>query len=99
MSFFRALERMAQNVEQGMQPLAMPDHPCVACQTPMQYRGAHALRTGGLGRGMGIGMDVLLGGRDEQLTNTATEQNIVVHVFACASCGRLEFVNDPRKGF
>lgn len=54
---------------------------------------------GGLGRGMGLGMDVLLGGRDEQLRNTAMEQNIVVHVFVCGSCGRLEFVNDPRKGF
>lgn len=77
----------------------MPDHLCHPCGTAMSYRGAHAIRTGGMTRGYGIAADLFLGSSTEELLNTATERNVIVHVFACPQCGRIEFVNDPRKGF
>ncbi|WP_219930630.1 hypothetical protein [Sulfoacidibacillus thermotolerans] len=95
--------------QQGMNPYPqqgipnpqpqMPDHICHACHVPMNYHGAHALRTGGLSRGFGLAADFLLGGQDEELINTAMEKNVVLHVFVCQNCGRVEFINDPRKGF
>lgn len=77
----------------------MPDHHCSTCNIPMNYHGAHALRTGGLSRGFGLAADLVLGGQDEDMFNTAMEKNVVLHVFVCQNCGRLEFINDPRKGF
>jgi hypothetical protein len=105
-SFFRELERMAQGMggtqdypQQVAPGQNMPDHNCASCNTAMSYRGAHAIRTGGLSRGFGIATDLLFGAGDEELFNSATERQVVLHVFCCQSCGRLEFVNDPRRGF
>lgn len=97
MGFFRALERA---VAGGMAPQNMPDHPCLACQTPMAYRGMHVLRTGGVSGGaVGVGVDMLFGTRDENFVNQMTERNVHVHVLVCPSCGRIEFINDPQRGF
>ena len=84
--------------QQGYQQ-PMPDHSCERCNTPMAYQGAHAIRTGGLSKGWGIAADFVLGGHDEEYINTAMERNVILHVFVCQSCGKVEFVNDPRKGF
>lgn len=96
MSFFKSLQNM---VDGGEQPAKMPDHQCNACQTSMDYRGPHAIRTGGMNRGWGVAADVLLGARDEALFDQMTERNVLVHIFACPHCGRIEMVNDPKRGF
>ncbi len=96
MSFFKSLQNM---VDGGQQPAQMPDHQCNACQTAMDYRGPHAIRTGGMNRGWGVAADVLLGARDETFFDQMTERNVMVHVFVCSHCGRIEMVNDPHRGF
>lgn len=87
------------NVSPQGNPSQLPDHPCHQCNIPMSYHGAHALRTGGLSKGFGLAADLFLGGGDEGFINTAMEKNVVLHVFVCGSCGRLEFINDPQRGF
>jgi len=97
MGFFDMLRRAAEGLGQDGQ--YHHDHLCVRCQVPMQYHGAHALRTGGLSRGAGLLTDLFLGGRDEEFLNTALERNVAVHVFVCPECGSIDFINDPRHGF
>jgi hypothetical protein len=97
MGFFSHLEAVAQGTARAGQ--APPPHPCAGCQTTMDYRGAHALRVGGLSRGFGIGADLLLGAGADDLFNQATERNVVVHVLVCPNCGEVAFVNDPQRGF
>ncbi|CAB1128443.1 conserved protein of unknown function [Candidatus Hydrogenisulfobacillus filiaventi] len=97
MSFFRALEQALSGG--GAAPDRLPDHACARCQVAMEYKGPHALRTGGLNRGWGVAADVLLGAGDETALNELMEKNVVVHVFVCPQCGALDLVNDPRRGF
>ncbi|RIV23110.1 hypothetical protein D2Q93_08210 [Alicyclobacillaceae bacterium I2511] len=101
MGFFHELENIAQGMgmNNGEQQPNLPDHLCHQCHIPMQYHGAHTLRTGGLSRGTGFVTDLLLGGRDEEYLNTAMEKNVVLHVFVCNDCGRVELINDPHRGF
>jgi hypothetical protein len=96
MSFFRALESALGGGNVGG---AMPEHHCARCQIAMQYKGPHALRTGGLNRGWGVAADVFLGAGDEVAVDQLMEKNVIVHVFVCPECGALDLVNDPRRGF
>ncbi|SRR5579875_664981 len=98
MSFFRRLEEMASGTA-GASQATLPPHPCANCRTEMQYRGPQAIRTGGVTRGVGLGLDLLLGGGGDDFFNQAIERNVVVHVLVCPSCGEVAFVNDPRRGF
>ena len=96
MGFFDSLRRAAEGIGQDGQ--YNNDHHCARCQVSMQYRGAHAMRTGGLTRGTGLLTDLFLGGGDEGFLNTAMEKNVAVHVFVCPQCGGSDFVNDPNHG-
>ncbi len=95
MSFFKSLKNMSE----GQSAQNMPDHLCQSCNVAMQYHGPHGLRTGGMNRGWGVAADMFLGARDETMFDQMTEKNVIVHVFVCPECGRLEFINDPRRGF
>ena len=97
MGFFDGLRRAAEGL--GHDELQDTQHICVRCNVPMGYRGAHAIRTGGLSKGAGLITDFIFGGRDEEFINTAMERNVAVHVFVCEQCGQIEFVNDPQHGF
>ncbi len=96
MSFLKFPQNM---VDGGEQPAAKSDHQCNACQTAMVYRRPHAVRIKGMNRGWGVAADILLGTRDEALFDQMTGRNVLVHVFACPHCGRIEMVNDPKRGF
>ncbi|SMC05033.1 hypothetical protein SAMN00768000_1987 [Sulfobacillus thermosulfidooxidans DSM 9293] len=96
MGFFKSLRNAMEGTSSAQN---LPDHMCQSCQIAMEYRGPHALRTGGLNRGWGVAADVLLGARDEAFFDQLTEKNIIVHVFVCPDCGRIEMINDPRRGF
>lgn len=99
LSFFKNLEEMAQGMGSNQAAPQLPPHSCAGCQTQMDYRGAHTLRTGGLQRGFGIGADMILGAGLDNLINQATERNVVVHVMVCPNCGEVSFINDPQRGF
>jgi hypothetical protein len=97
MGFFSHLEQMASGTADAATP--PPPHNCGSCRSSMAYRGPHALRTGGLQRGIGVGADLLFGAGADDLFNQATERNVVVHVMVCPNCGEIAFINDPRRGF
>lgn len=99
MSFFKNLEDMAEGMGGNQSDAQLPPRHCAACQTQMEYRGAHTIRTGGLQRGFGIGADMILGAGLDNLINQATERNVVLHIMVCPQCGEVAFINDPQRGF
>ena len=99
MSFFKNLESMAQGMGNTQPGAELPPHNCAGCQTQMEYRGPHTIRTGGLQRGFGVGADLLLGSGLDNLLNRATERNVLVHVMVCPNCGEVALINDPQRGF
>lgn len=104
MSFYHALKRVPDGLSssgkelgtKGAEPI--PQHYCNQCNIEMEYKGPHALRTGGLSRKFGLIGEVVLGVA-ETIVNTVLERNVAVHVFVCPECGRLEIINDPKHGF
>lgn len=92
MGFLRDLENhLRPNIPQRM---------CLECQTPMQYRGDHAIRTGGMPGGpVGVTIDGIIGPANESFANEGFEKNVRVRVFVCPTCGDLRLVNDPNHGF
>jgi DNA polymerase III alpha subunit (gram-positive type) len=98
-SFFKNLESMAQGMGSTQPEAELPPHSCAGCQTQMEYRGPHTIRTGGLQRGFGVGADLLLGSGLDNLLNQATERNVLVHVMVCPNCGEVALINDPQRGF
>ena len=47
MSFVKNLESMAKGRGGDRPGAELPRHSCAGCQTQMQYRGPHLIRTGG----------------------------------------------------
>ncbi len=99
MSFFKNLEDRVQGMGNSQPAPQLPPHRCAGCQTEMEYRGPHTIRTGGLQRGFGVGADLLLGAGLDNLVNQATERNVLMHVMVCSNCGEVAFINDPQRGF
>ncbi|MCY0889081.1 MAG: hypothetical protein OWQ59_11580 [Alicyclobacillaceae bacterium] len=97
MGLFGELKHMAEGT--GHSQMQATQRDCLRCQSPMEYRGAHAIRTGGLSRGAGLVTDMLLGGRDEEFLDTAMERSTALHVFVCPQCAEVSLVNDSRHGF
>ena len=98
MGFFRRIEEELTNGVSAS-PQGMPDRTCIRCNQPMQYRGPHALRTGGMNKGWGVAADLFLGAQDETALNQLMEKNVLTHIFVCPQCGAVEVVNDPQRGF
>ncbi|MCY0897016.1 MAG: hypothetical protein OWS03_12160 [Alicyclobacillaceae bacterium] len=104
MSFFKALKRVPESLSgsghdmSGAAKEPLPEHECDHCHVAMEYKGPHAIRTGGLSRKFGLVGDVVLG-VGETIISNVLERNVAVHVFVCQECGRIEMINDPKHGF
>ena len=51
MSFVKNFESMAKGRGGDRPGAELPPHSCAGCQTQMQYRGPHTIRTGGCSEG------------------------------------------------
>ena len=63
---------------------------CPCCQTPMEDKGAHGIRLGGLTGLLGAGA-ALLGGQLAEDGEEAFEKKLAVQVFVCPQCQEVSF--------
>ncbi|MGK9450252.1 hypothetical protein ACSSZE_03165 [Acidithiobacillus caldus] len=68
---------------------------CPCCQTPMEDKGAHGIRLGGLTGLLGAGA-AMIGGQLAEDGEEAFEKKLEVQVFVCPQCHEVSF--KYRKG-
>lgn len=63
---------------------------CPCCQTPMEDKGAHGMRMGGL-TGLGGAALGMIGGQLADDGEEALEKKLKVQVFVCPQCQEMSF--------
>jgi hypothetical protein len=69
---------------------AVQNATCPCCQTPMEDKGEHGIRMGGLTGMLGAGA-ALVGGQLAEDGEEAFEKKLAVQVFVCPQCQEVSF--------